>query len=289
MSKLIMLSGLPCSGKSTRAQEIVSQGNWVRLNRDLLRTMLHFDRFSNTNEGFTVDAEKALARLLLKDSSVVIDDCNLNPKNKEMWKTIAKECNASFETEFVGKDLSVEELVYRDADRGDKSVGGSVIKNMALQYGLQPAPSPLFGYVICDIDGTIADCEHRRHFVKKDPKDWKGFFSHMSEDTLIKSTAKIVIDYYNKMHTIIYVSARPEDYREQTLKWLQKNNMSFAWTLIMRPKGDTRPDTEIKQDIYDKYLKKYPIEVVIDDRPRIIDMWKKNGLKVMDVGKGIDF
>jgi hypothetical protein len=214
-----------------------------------------------------------------------------------MWKTIARECNASFDEERVGEELSVEELVFRDEAR-EKPVGGSVIKNMALQYGIQPIPSK--GYVICDIDGTIADCQHRMNHVRQSvendgpsdsffKKDWKGFFSKISEDALIKSTAKIVIDYYNKMHTIIYVSARPEEYRDVTLEWLKKNNMALAWTLIMRPSGDKRPDVEVKQDIYDKYLKKYPIEVVIDDRPRVLEMWKRNGLKTIDVGDGIDF
>lgn len=287
MAKLKMLSGLIASGKTTRAKEIVEQGNWVRLNRDLLREMLHFSKFTSLNERATVDAEKALVRyFLMADKNVVVDDCNLNPKNKEMWKTIAKECNAKIEYEFIGKDLSIEELVLRDKLR-EKTVGGSVIKNMALQYGLQPIPGK--GFVIVDLDGTIADLKHRLHFIASSVKDWKGFFEHISEDTLRKDIAKKVIDYYNQMHTIIYVTARPEDYKEITLKWLEKNSMSFGWTLIMRKRGDSRPDTEVKQDMYDTYLKKYPIEVVFDDRPRIINMWKSNGLKVIDCGDGIDF
>ena len=287
MSKLIMLSGLPCSGKSTYAEKIISQGNWMRLNRDLLREMLHFSKWSSRNEGFVVDMEKSLARSILAfDYNVVIDDTNLNPKNREMWSTIAKEMKASFEHIRIGENLPIEELVARDRVR-TKFVGGTVIKNMALQYGLQPIPDK--GYVIVDIDGTIADCEHRRDFVRRDPKDWKGFFDHMSEDTLRKDVAHTVIDYYNKMHTIIYVTGRPDDYKTQTLDWLKENNMSFGWTVIMRRAGDTRPDTEVKQEIYDRFLKKYPIEVVIDDRPSVVAMWRSNGLKVKDVGKGINF
>ena len=42
MSKMVIMQGLPASGKSTRAEEIErSMGNAVRINKDLLRTMLH--------------------------------------------------------------------------------------------------------------------------------------------------------------------------------------------------------------------------------------------------------
>ena len=283
-----MLSGLPASGKSTYAKNLLETGgNYYRLNRDLLREMFSFGKWSGRNEGFVVDMEKVLARKILEfDYNVIIDDTNLNPANKDMWSTIAKEMKAKFEYIRVGEDLPVEELVARDSVRV-KSVGGIVIKNMALQYGIQPIPDK--GYVICDLDGTIADCSHRQHFVQKEPKDWKGFFDHMGEDTLRTNVSTMVIDYYNMMHTIIYVTGRPDNYKEQTLDWLKRNNMSFGWTVIMRRAGDTRPDTEVKQEIYDKFLKKYPIEVVIDDRPSVIEMWKKNGLKVIDVGDDVPF
>ena len=47
MSKLIMLSGLPASGKTTKARELmVEYGNAVRVNKDDLRDMLHTGSWS---------------------------------------------------------------------------------------------------------------------------------------------------------------------------------------------------------------------------------------------------
>lgn len=57
----------------------------------------------------------------------------------------------------------------------------------------------------------------------------------------------------------------------------------------MRRAKDSRPDTEVKQDILDQYFKKELIDVVIDDRPSVIRMWRSNGLEVLDVGKGEEF
>ena len=279
-----MMSGLPASGKSTAAQEIVEQGNWVRLNRDLLRTMLHFEKFSGRNEGITVDCEKALARTLLTlGHNVVIDDCNLNPKNEEMWSTIAKECGASFEHKHI--DTHWEECVYRDKNR-DKPVGKHVIVNMALQYGLWTPNEK--SVAVSDIDGTLADCTHRLQYAKGETKNWKLFFEGIPQDTLRKEIADQVDVYRQSGHPVVLVSARPEDYRKETEQWLADKGITYE-TLIMRRSGDKRDDVDVKRDIYEKYLQKYQIEVWFDDRPKIIRMLRDLGINVNDVGLNIEF
>lgn len=286
MSKLIMLSGLPASGKSTKAKEIVGTGNYVRVNRDLLRTMLHFDKFSGRNEGMTVEAEKRIATLALANGlNVVVDDTNLNLKNKEMWSSIAQSSEASFE--HINIDTDWETCVSRDSTR-EKAVGRSVIVNMALQYGLVPKPKK--GYVICDLDGTLCDVEHRRHHVQGVTKDWLAFFSEMANDPVRIEVARMVAEYYTQGYDIIYVSARPEQYRQITENWLKFNTLNLNFSLIMRRANDTRQDTEVKQEILNTYFPdKSSIFKVIDDRPSVIRMWRSNGLDVVDVGKGEEF
>lgn len=46
--------------------------------------------------------------------------------------------------------------------------------------------------IIVDIDGTIADCRHRRKFLEGEVKDWQEFFAAMSHDTPIASVCKLV-------------------------------------------------------------------------------------------------
>lgn len=281
-----MMKGLPASGKSTKAKEIVEQGNWVRVNRDLLREMLHFNKWSGNNEGITIDAEKELVKFFISQNiNVVIDDTNMNARNKTMWSTIAKEAGATNFAVFE-KETPVEECLRREEIR--QKVGKHVIMKMALQFEKYPKPEKPF--VICDVDGTVADCNHRRHFLDGEKKDWKGFFSQMYNDTPIELIINMVNQYKQHGYEIIFVSARPEDYRVATELWL-KEFIPFEYTtLIMREKNDSRQDTEVKQDIYDKYFKdKYEIETVFDDRPSVIRMWKENGLNVTDVGDGVEF
>jgi len=91
-----------------------------------------------------------------------------------------------------------------------------------------------------------------------------------------------------KRHKIHLVTGRPEEYRQQTLEWLSYYRIPFE-TLYMRESGDRRPDDVVKQEILDLCFKKDNIELVIDDRPRVVRMWQSNGLKVLDVGDGVEF
>ena len=288
MSKMIIMKGLPACGKSTKAEEILrSYGNFVRINKDLLRTMLHFDKFTGKNEGHTRSAARALAKMFLENGTgVIIDDTNLHSGTLQGWKDLAKEVGVKVEVIDM-TDVSVLECVLRDTKRA-KYVGGTVIKNMALRYGLVGIPRK--GYVLCDIDGTIADTTHRLHYVKGEKKDWKGFFSEMDKDPVRHDVAKILIDYYNQGYCVIFMSARPDDYKEVTLKWLQDHALSFAYTLIMRRSGDKRPDTETKRDMLEQHFPdKSQIHLIIDDRPSVIRLWKEMRLNVLDVGKGEEF
>lgn len=293
MTKLIAMKGLPASGKSSKAKEIMeTSGNTVRVNKDLLRKMLHNDKFTGRNEGITHEVSKLIVQnMLIKETNVIVDDTNLNPKIMEDWKNVAKTIGAKFE--IVEMDTDVHTCVVRDMDRAD-SVGGHVIKNMALQYGIhKPEDNSV---IICDLDGTLCDITHRLHYVKNindNPefkKDWKGFFSGIAGDKPRKLVVDKLIEEYNKGTNIIYVSARPETYRKETEAWLAKHNLSFGWTLIMRPANDKREDTEVKKDILKKYFpNKKAISLVIDDRPSVIRMWREQGLEVWDVGSGKEF
>lgn len=279
------MKGLPASGKSTRAKEIVDGGgNFVRLNRDLLRKMLHFDRWTGKNEGVTIKTQELMAEQLLNSGkNVIIDDTNMSEDHDARWAYVAESLGARFEIEHI--DTPMNDCILRDHDRWD-SVGEAVIKNMAMQYNMFP---DLENIVVVDIDGTVADCSHRQHHVRGDKKDWKAFFAGMSDDTPrrdVWSDAYGLAEENNAR--IIFVSARPEDYREVTEEWLGWMQMHHAH-LLMRRSGDKRPDTEVKSDIYDKYLSHYNIIKVFDDRPSVIQMWRDKGLDVEDVGEGIDF
>ena len=293
MSKVVLMQGLIASGKSTRAKELTQEiGNVVRLNRDLLRTMLHFDKWTGINEQKTIEAQILLARKFLADNtSVIIDDTNLSLRTVERWKTIAKETGSKFE--IVKMDTSLEECLKRDQHR-EKRVGHDVIMKMAMQFGMY---KPASGYIICDLDGTICDLTKRLHYVKGEgKKDWKKFFEELShDDPRVDVVIKVNYLIGKNLYDLVFVSGRPEEYRHLTEEWFMRN-LPGLWkirtALIMRSSGDKRDDDVVKKDILEKYfLDKSLVKVVLDDRPRIIRMWKDNlpDAEICDVGDGIEF
>jgi len=141
--------------------------------------------------------------------------------------------------------------------------------------------------VIVDIDGTLADISHRRHHIEGKRKRWGKFFRDMDKDLPIPEIASKVRQL-SQNHTIILVSGRPDDYRAVTEQWLKKHKIPYQ-KLYMRKSGDFRPDDIVKQEILNDHLRKEDIKLVIDDRPRVIRMWRENGLEVEDVGEGIEF
>jgi predicted kinase len=289
MTNLTVLSGLPASGKTTKAKEIMKKtGNTVRLNRDSLREMMHFSKWSPTNEKTIVQTEKDMAfDLLVEGHNVIIDDTNLSEDHKITWEEIAEKTDSKFT--FLELDTPMDVCIERNDKREDK-VPSHVIQQFALRYG--KIEQPEFGWVLCDLDGTLCNIEHRLEHVKKDPKDWDSFFAGIHADTLRKDVEQQLYEISGKddLSDVIFVSARPETYRVETEKWLALNCAGINYfTLIMRGADDRRPDTDVKQSMYNRYFKNVNVRIVFDDRPRVIEMWRKNGLEVVDCGAGVDF
>lgn len=140
--------------------------------------------------------------------------------------------------------------------------------------------------VIFDMDGTLADCEHRRHFVSGKKKYFDKFYQAMGEDSRNDVICGLCNMYHMNGWHIIICTGRPESYREITEQWL-KNNGVFYKELRMRP--DERqydPDFEIKQDMLNDILRERRVMVAVDDRKQVVDMWRRNGITCMQVADG---
>lgn len=131
MSKLIVLQGLPASGKTTKVKELSQPGKNVRINRDLLREMLHFG-FSLKNEDTVKRTEELMIKYFLnKGLDVMVDDTNLKDKTIKWLVKMAEECNV--EIEFINIDTPLEECIRRDAMR-DSPVGAGIIRHMCNEF-----------------------------------------------------------------------------------------------------------------------------------------------------------
>jgi hypothetical protein len=145
---------------------------------------------------------------------------------------------------------------------------------------------------IFDLDGTLADLTHRLPYIKTKPKNWPAFMRAIDRDTVIEPIAMIARGWAMGNRVII-CSGRSEDTREATEAWLTKHvwgQWSKHAALYMRKTGDYRPDDIVKSELLDQILSDgYKPVLVIDDRLRVIEMYKRRGLLVLAVNGGGDF
>jgi predicted kinase len=294
--KVIITKGLPASGKSTWACELIKKepNKWKRINKDLLREMLDGGVWSGENEKDIIFLRNELmVRFLMKGFSVIIDDTNLDPKHanaiKETVEIINKkeegkpEFNIEVEERFF--DTPVYECIERDKLRGDKSVGERVIINMWKKYLDRPVKQEynpeLPDCIIVDVDGTLA------YRCDRDIFDYTKVSGDHPNENLIKIIR--TLHYGNVGLKIFILSGREDSSRDCTQQWLDHNlDLERGIDgLFMRKTGDHRPDYIVKGELYEEYIKgKYNIIAVMDDRPQVINgLWKKEGLFVMDCNR----
>ncbi len=141
--------------------------------------------------------------------------------------------------------------------------------------------------VIVDIDGTLADVEHRRHFVSGDKKDFDAFYEAMGEDTPVTPVIQLVRMYRRDGYSILLCTGRPERYRGVTEKWLISAGVNFDW-LHMRPKDqEYTPDHQIKLAMLERLRTDgYDPQVAIDDRDQVVQMWREEGLVALQCAEG---
>jgi len=145
--------------------------------------------------------------------------------------------------------------------------------------------------IIVDIDGTLSNPNHRRHLVEGEDKDWEKFFSKVDEDPINEWCKTLVTSIKCSMYQpveikVILVTGRPEISKDgvnvyrKTVEWLDEHNLGNMYDeLVMRPKGDFRKDTVVKQEILDEQLPDADsILFAVDDRKDIAKMWRENGI-----------
>jgi len=138
--------------------------------------------------------------------------------------------------------------------------------------------------VIFDLDGTLCDISHRLHFIKCDKPDWDAFHAACVDD----EPKWDIIGLYDALmragHRMIIVSGRNSQVESETLQWLDSYGLPFS-ELIMRKEGDYTPDNELKHSwLMDGSLGAIDnILLTVDDRQRVVDMWREEGLTCLQV------
>lgn len=173
---------------------------------------------------------------------------------------------------------------------------------------------------IFDLDGTLADIEHRRYLLSPhncdycfDPDpylrknnmrsckecnstgeikaDWPEFYQLCVHDTPKWPVIDTLIALARQGADVWIWSGRSSEVMKETREWLQRyipGDELEEVELCMRREGDYTPDEQLKAGWYDA-LTDYDqrrLVAIFDDRQKVVDMWRSKGLTCFQVAPG---
>ena len=135
----------------------------------------------------------------------------------------------------------------------------------------------------CDIDGTVADIQHRRHLSGK---DWDAFFDAAPDDLPIPHIIRTVQQFKSLGWAVIFITGRSDRIRGPTKDWLAKHKVTFDG-LYMRSKDDRRTDDIVKDGLFRQAVfDGWEPDLVLEDRQRVVDMWRAYKVPTIQVAPG---
>lgn len=160
---------------------------------------------------------------------------------------------------------------------------------------------------IFDMDGTLANVDHRRHFVERQPaashavasgepeahhavasgqpkaqkRDFESFYAAMGDDTPNRDVIAVLHALEGAGWHIIICTGRPESYRAITDGWCWKYEVYHAALYMRRDDEKFRKDCDVKQDMLDMIKREHGDKITeliaFDDRDQVVAMWRANG------------
>jgi hypothetical protein len=129
--------------------------------------------------------------------------------------------------------------------------------------------------VLCDIDGTLALRGDRDPYAHE----------QAMEDAVNEPIAWLC----NHLDVpVMLMSGRKEKFRPETEYWLRTHRVLVnQMGLLMRDNKDNRPDEIVKQEWYERIIRPYyAVLFVLDDRNKVVKMWRDLGLTCLQVAEG---
>lgn len=310
--KLTITVGIPGSGKSYEAALILhneGRENVELVSRDDLRHLLFRSEgiLTNAQELRITQIQKEIVKDALRmGKHVVVHDMNLRERYRKAWAQIAADLGAEFA--IIDKTQVPLETCIKNNERrhdfGGRYVPEEVIRDLHRRFVKNQGPvkvpevnakalMDLVPYVpdtskpdaiIVDLDGTVALCEGVRS-----PYD----YTKVRLDKPNLPVIRHVQDEAYRLDTkILFVSGRlarlgsSDSVYYDTEEWLFEHVKVPIEILSMRDR-DGVDDTVIKYEIFNRDIRhKYNVKYALDDRNRVVKMWRSIDLLCLQVAEG---
>lgn len=282
----ILTIGISASGKSTWAEKfVIDNPDWVNVNRDDVRFELFTNgerdwtkyKFTKGNESRVTEVCDSKIKLAAESSmNIIVSDTNLSEKTRNRLVDMLQDLG--YEVAFKVFDVSFEDACKRNTQR----LGGVSQTVLYTQYQNYLKFTGRKTYtpdtnkpkcVLVDLDGTLTKVNGRGFF------EWDKVSTDLPHQHVIELVQGIQDNTY-----IVCMSGRDEVCREDTESWLLQHGILFD-ELFMRPKGDMRKDTIVKEELFWNHIAdNFNVQYAIDDRPSVIRLYLELGIPVVSVG-----
>lgn len=278
MSKILVLTGPPASGKTTFARNFVKEHDrWVIVSRDSIRSSL--------GEYWVPDREDLVSKIerdtiissIQKGWNVIIDATNNNKNTIAKWEAVADEYKC--EIEYKDFWIPFHEAIKNDnSPTRERRIGYKVIKSFYERYrpelidknwdcrNIKPRGRHKKPAIIADLDGTVTmHCGRSPYSYEK-----------CDEDAPEERLLDILYELQLRGFDILFVSGRENvgNCEAKTNEWL-RTHFGLEYKLYLRKENDHRPGYIVKEEIYhDEIEQIYDVVCVFEDNNKCIDMYR---------------
>lgn len=290
MSKLIILQGPPCSGKSTWAAEYKRQEDpeVVIVNRDDIRYELGNGKYTMKREDEVTEIEYYRVINGLKDGkTVILDATNLNQTYLKKWLELPIEYTYEFKEFYIPYAEAMKRSKARKA-AGGLYISRDIMTKFYKKYYpkefreeltdkrvIREPEVRLPSIVICDLDATLALHQGR------EPFEWDLLKTDKMDPRL-----RLLLNNFMGLYKVVFITGRPESARLATTEWLQdpENKLRDNWVLYMRKNNDFSHGDDYKEKVYrEKIEGKYNVLCVFEDSNKCVTRWRELGLLTCQV------
>lgn len=263
-----------------------------------------FRRLENRGDGsFSADTRKRTAKHARHLARLLTQGQELYVKGRLRVRLDNPEWFLDFGEKVAGGDLDIARRMLASAETAfgtsrsairrehpDPLAAEEWLQEVRRAFYRKPAWQPFRPYtakpgtppaVLCDIDGTLA--------IRGDRSPYD--YTRVGEDKLNEPVARFLHSaadgrFGGTPHRIILLSGREDTSRLDTEEWLTRHSIPFD-ELHMRPEDDFRSDALVKHELFGVHVEgRFDVRLVLDDRNRVVDLWRQLGLPCWQVNDG---
>lgn len=147
-------------------------------------------------------------------------------------------------------------------------------------------------FVVFDLDGTLACCEHRQYHIRdfdldcghSGSIDWEAFYRACADDKPLGAAINVMRALKSAGARIEIWTGRSDLVKAETISWLVRHGVGVPF-MKMRAHGDHQPDVTLKRGWLRELAPDRP-DLVFEDRARVVAMWREEGIPCFQVAPG---